>query len=314
MVDKRLIEIDERFKESLSKKLLNQTTVLFLKLISLLPFWAIYGISDFFYLIIRYVVGYRKKVILENLANSFPEKTQAERIKIMSKYYRHFCDFTLETVKMYNMSEKQMKKRLVINGLDEANALAKQGRSAIVLGMHYGNWEWGSSLQTLSKHKLLMVYNSIRGNAAMEKFILHSRGKWGGRSIPIYRSVRAIMEHMRKGEPALLWLAADQTPPPDSPFWTIFMHQETPFFSGPEKIAIKTNQPIIFFYVSKPGRGKYQANISILVDEPQKLKPNEILLLYSRKMEEIIRKDPAFYLWSHRRWKHVRPEGVDLTV
>ena len=312
MVDKRLIEIDERFKESFLKRIVNRSLVILLILISYLPFWIIYGISDLFFLIIRYVVGYRKKVILDNLAKCFPSKSKAERKRIMSKFYRHFCDFALESVKMYSMTPRQMARRLTVKGMDVLNNFADQGKSVIVLGMHYNNWEWGSYLQTQAKHQVLMVYNSIRGNASMEKFILHSREKWGGQSIPMYRSVRAIMEYMRKGKPAILWLAADQTPPPTTPFWTIFLNRETPFFSGPEKIGIKTNQPIVFIYLKKLSRGKYEANISVLAEEPNKLQPNEILLRYSRKMEEIILKEPEYYLWSHRRWKYTRPENVEL--
>lgn len=314
MVDKKLIEIDKRFEESLPKRIANRLLVSLLRLISKLPFWIIYGISDVFYLIVRYLVAYRKNVIEDNLAQCFPEKSEIERKKIVSNYYRHFCDFMLESVKMYSMNEQQMAKRITVNGMDKVNAYAEQGKSAIVLGMHYNNWEWGSYLQSLSKHKLLMVYNSIRGNQSMEKFILHSREKWGGKSVPMYRSVRAIMEYMRKGEPALLWLAADQTPPPTTPFWTIFLNRETPFFSGPEKIGIKTKQPIIFIYFKKLARGKYEANISTLVEEPQQLESNEILLRYTRKMEDIIKENPEYYLWSHRRWKHERPKTVDLIV
>lgn len=314
MVDKRLIEIDERFKEGFFKRLINQLLVLLLILISLLPFWLIYGIADFFYLIVRFVVRYRKKVILDNLTQCFPEKSDKERKEIMAKFYRHFCDFAFEFVKMYSMSSREMEKRLTVTGLEELYKYADQGKSAIVLGMHYNNWEWGSYLQTKTDHQLLMVYNSLRGNAAMERFTLRSREKWGGLSIPMYRSVRSILEYIKKGEPALLWLAADQTPPPTTPFWTMFLNRETPFFSGPEKIGIKTNQPIIFIYLDKLARGKYQANISVLVDEPKELEPNEILLRYSRKMEEIINEKPEFYLWSHRRWKHKRPDNIKLTV
>jgi len=312
MVDKRLIEIDERFKEGFFKRIVNRSLVILLILISYLPFWIIYGISDLLFLIIRYIVGYRKKVILDNLAKCFPSKSMDERKRIMSKFYRHFCDFALESVKMYSMNPRQMAKRITVKGTDVLNNFADQGKSVIVLGMHYNNWEWGSFLQTHLKHQVLMVYNSIRGNAAMEKFILHSREKWGGESIPMYRSVRAIMEYMRKGKPAILWLAADQTPPPTTPFWTIFLNRETPFFSGPEKIGIKTNQPIVFLYVKKLERGKYEANFSTLAEEPNKLQPNEILLRYSHKMEEIIVKEPEYYLWSHRRWKYTRPENVEL--
>lgn len=314
MVDKRLIEIDKRFKENWIQRASNRVLVLFLTLISKLPFWIIYGISDFIYVLLRFVVQYRKKVILQNLKNSFPEKTDKERKQIAGKFYRYFCDFAFETVKLHGMSEEQMSNRVSVTGMDLLNAHASQGRSTIVLSMHYNNWEWGSYLQSQAQHQILMVYNSIRGNAALEKFILQSREKCGGKSIPMHRIVNALMQYLRDGKPALLWLAADQTPPPNTAFWTTFLNQETPFFTGPAKLGIKTNQPILFNYLKKTGRGKYEVIIEPLIDEPKKRSAEEILLIYSKRMEEIIREKPEYYLWSHRRWKHKRPEGTSLTV
>lgn len=312
MADKELEQRDKRFHESIPKKIMNQLVVLLLRAIALLPFWMIYGISDFFYVVVRYVIQYRKKVILENLRHSFPEKDEKEIHQIMVKFYRHFCDFSLETIKMHSMSEKQMEKRLTVNGLDMTYELAKAGKSIVLLGLHYNNWEWCSSIQSKAMHRLLMVVNPLRGNQAMERFISHSREKWGGVSVPVHKSARTAFEYIKRNKLSVLWLAADQTPPANSHFWTHFLNQETPFFSGPEKIAIKTNQPIVFVYVSKKSRGMYQANFTILFNEPAKASSNEILLTYIHKMEEIIRENPEYYLWSHRRWKHTRPEGIEL--
>ncbi len=312
MIDKDLRKKGSQYYESPLKRASNELVVLLLKFISILPFWMIYGISDFFYLVIRYVVKYRKKVILDNLRHAFPEKSEKEIKGIMKRYYRHFCDFSLETIKLYSLSEKEIDKRFDASMMNELNKIAESGKSMITMGMHYSNWEWGSSLEAKSKHKLLMVYNPIRGNMAMERFILHSREKWGGESVPVHKSARALFQYIKKGEPATLWLAADQTPPADSPFWTIFLNREAPFFNGPEKIAIKTNQPVIFLYIRKIKRGYYQAISSMLAEEPRLLEPNEILLRYIRKMEEVIHAEPDYYLWSHRRWKHKRPEGIEL--
>ena len=314
MVDESLRKKDKRYYESFLKRLLNGGVVLLLKIISVLPFWMIYGIADFFYLVVRYAVGYRKKVILDNLRHSFPEKGEQEIRKIMNRYYRHFCDFSLETIKLHSMSEKQMDKRLKVTGLDLAQQYAAEGRSIMLLGFHYNNWEWCSSIQTKSAHKLLMIVNPIRGNMAFEKYIEYSRSKWGGESVPVHKSARTAIEYVRRGEPAVLWLAADQTPPANSPFWTLFLNREAPFFTGPEKIAIKTNQPIFFLHLKKLKRGHYEAHFTQLIDDPSKVESKDILLTYIRKMEEVIRETPEYYLWSHRRWKHTRPEGIELTV
>ena len=169
MVDESLREKDKRYHEGFLKRTLNGFLVLLLKLVSILPFWVIYGIADFFYLIVRYVIGYRKKVILENLRHAFPEKSEQEIKQIMARYYRHFCDFSLETIKLHSMSEKQMEKRLIINGLEDMKRFADEGRSIMMLGFHYNNWEWCSSIHSKAYHKLLMIVNPIRGNLAFEK-------------------------------------------------------------------------------------------------------------------------------------------------
>lgn len=309
---KTLEKRDSRFKESLFKKIINAAGAGILIGISHLPFWMIYGISDFLYLLMRFIVKYRHKVITQNLRNAFPEKSEKEIARIINKYYRHFCDLMLESVKMYSMSEKQMEKRIRFKGHEKGNELFEQGKSVIVLAMHYNNWEWCSSIQTKLNHLVLMVYNPIRGNYAMEKFLLHSREKWGGECVPVHKTARTVIQYNAKGRLNALWLAADQTPPANSKFWTIFLNQETPFFSGPEKIAHSTNQPVFFQHVKKTGRGRYEVEFSLLCETPKEMKQEDILLAYIRKSEEVIRQEPAYYLWSHRRWKHKRPVDIEL--
>ncbi len=303
---------DQRYHENKVKKIFNQFIVSILIGLSYMPFWILYRISDFFYLIIRFVVRYRFKVITENLKNAFPEKSEKEISNIRTRFYRHFCDVIFESVKMYSISEKQMYKHILFKGTDSLNECFTQGKSVIVLAPHYNNWEWCSSIQTKLNHLILMVYNPVRGNYAMEKFLLHSREKWGGKGIPVHQTARSIFSYNKKGQLTLAWLAADQTPPANSSFWTIFMNQETPFFSGPEKIAHSTNQPVFFQNVRKLKRGKYEAEYILLFEKPQEMEEKDILLAYIKKIEELIRDEPAFYLWSHRRWKHKRPEGIKL--
>jgi KDO2-lipid IV(A) lauroyltransferase len=147
----------------------------------------------------------------------------------------------------------------------------------------------------------------------MEKFLTHNREKWGSECIPVYKTARTVIERNLKGQLTGLWLAADQTPPANSKFWTIFLNRETPFFSGPEKIAASGNQPVFFQRTKKSGRGRYIIEYSLLIENPKEMQQKDILLAYIRKCEEIIRNEPEYYLWSHRRWKHKRPEGVELS-
>lgn len=314
MARKELEKIDRRFHESKLKRVLNHILVGLMIGISLLPFWVLYRLSDLMYLIIRFAVKYRYKVITQNLENAFPEKSEKEIATIRNRFYRHFCDMFFESLKMYSISEKQIDKHIQFVGHDKSREFYNHGKSLIILASHYNNWEWCSSVQMKVNHLVLMIYNPIRGNYAMEKFLLHSREKWGGKCIPVHQTARSIFSYNKKGQLTGAWLAADQTPPANSDFWTIFMNQETPFFSGPEKIAHATNQPIFFQHVKKTGRGKYVAEFTLLCENPQEMEQKDILLTYIRKTEEIIREEPAFYLWSHRRWKHKRPEGIKITT
>jgi KDO2-lipid IV(A) lauroyltransferase len=222
------------------------------------------------------------------------------------------CDLAVESIKLYSMTHNQLAKRLIIRGTEVAHQLYDQGKSVIVYAFHYNNWEWCSFLQTQINHLVLMVHNPMRDNEAMEKFLAHSRGQWGGESVAVNFTARTTMKYIQEGRLTALWLAADQSAPAHSKFWTVFLNREASFFAGPEKIAVKTNHPIFFQHVKRIKRGYYEVDYSVMINEPAKLEPEEILLQYVEKMEEIIKKEPEYYLWSHRRWKHNRPEDIPL--
>jgi KDO2-lipid IV(A) lauroyltransferase len=300
------------YQTSIVKSYFNKLVVYFLVVVSYLPFWLIYIISDSFYLVLRFIIRYRKQIITENLKFSFPEMGEKKIKKIRNRYYRNMCDIAVESVKLYNMSEVQLNKRLIIKGAEVVEQYYKIDKSIIVFAFHYNNWEWCSFLQARINHLVLMVHNPIRGNEEMDRFLEHSRGQWGGESVPVNQTAKTTMKYIKEGILTALWLAADQTAPARSKFWTMFLNREAPFFAGPEKIAVKTNQPIFFQHVKRLKRGYYEVDYSLLVEEPAKMKPEDILLKYVNKMEEIIKKEPEYYLWSHRRWKHTRPEDIPL--
>lgn len=308
-----LAKRDKRFHESFFKRIINQILVGLLIAVSCLPFWILYRLSDVLYILIRFVFKYRYKVITENLKHAFPEKTELEISQIRIKFYRHICDIIFESLKIYSISDKEIEKRLTIIGTDNANDFFDQGRSIICLAMHHNNWEWTSFVQSKLKHHILTIYNPVRGNIAMEKFLVHNRSKWGSTCVEVHKTARTTIEYNSKGHLTGLWLAADQTPPANSKFWTVFLNQETPFFSGPEKIASSLNQPVFFQHTKKVGRGKYIIEYSVLIENPKEVEQKDILLAYIHKAEEIIRQEPEYYLWSHRRWKHKRAEGIPLT-
>lgn len=312
MTDRTLAQKDKRYQENIFKTIINSIIVNILIGISYLPFWIMFGISDFFFLILRYVVKYRYKVITENLSKAFPEKTEHEIKKLTNKFYHHFCDIFFETIKSYSISSKQMNKRIKFKNINLLNEHFDNGKSIIILGMHYNNWEWNTFLPNKSKHKILVLYNPLRGNAAFEKFLLKIRTRWGCKFTPVHKSRRIVFDIAKAKTPVALGLAADQTAPPSSKFWTTFLNREAPFFSGPEKIAHHSNLPVFLHHARKVKRGVYEVEFIPLFENPKEVAPNEMLLSYIRKMEEIIAEEPAYYLWSHRRWKHKRPKDIPL--
>ncbi len=282
------------------------------KLIAKLPFWVLYGIADFFYILLFYVVRYRRKVVFTNLQNSFPEKSPYEIRKIARKFYHHLGDIGVETIKFGQMTKKELKKRILLNDENYFEDYYMQGKSFIVLGMHYNNWEWCLYLQQYIKSTFYVVYNPVRKNKALERYMLDARERFGAKSVVVNHSVRTALDFNHSGESRALILLADQTPPANSQLWTTFLNQETSFFAGPVKIAKKTNLPVFFQYARKIGRGRYKIYHYKLTDNPDEANAEDILMAYVQKMEEIIREEPEYWLWSHRRWKHKRPENVEL--
>ncbi len=292
--------------------ILARLQVVLCKITARLPFWMIFVLADIFYVLIFYVARYRRKVVHENLIKSFPEKSTEEIRTITKKFYHHLSDLGLETIKFNRMTEKQIDDRIKFHNLDIYEEYYNQGKSMIVLGQHHNNWEWSGAMQRYIKSQLLVVYNPLRDNQAMEKFILETRERFGAKSIPIQHSVRTALAFNTNERPSSLILAADQAPPANSQFWTTFLNQETAFFSGPMKIAIKTNLPVILHHTRKVGRSRYEVFHYKLIENPSMVKPEEILMAYIHKLEDIIIAEPEYWLWSHRRWKHKRPANKEL--
>lgn len=282
-----------------------------LKVISFLPFCFLYRLSDLLYFLMKDIFRYREKVIISNLKNSFPQKSESEINEIKKKFYSHLCDMLVEGVKVFSIQKQNLEKRIVFKNLDIFDNYYNQGKSIITVGMHYNNWEWVSLICDKIKFEYLVIYFPARGNKAFENFLKSKRGRYGARMISIAYSVRAVIEFSKLLKPQIIGLMADQAPP-DAKYWIRFLNQETAFYQGPEKIAIKTLQPIVFEHVKKVGRGRYEVYHYPLFENYDGVESKDILIKYAHKMEEIINENPEYYLWSHRRWKHKRPENVLL--
>lgn len=275
----------------------------FLWVITLLPLRILYLLSDFIYILLFYVVRYRRKVILKNLRNAFPEKPSSEIVKITKSFYHHLADFFIETLKAIHLPERKMRKHMVIKNPELLQELYDQGKDVVLISGHYGNWEWGNILSVYTRHSPLVIYMPLR-NKTSDVIINRLRSKFGLIMVPMKDIYKEILRRKEKGEKVLTWFLGDQRPPKNAKYWTTFLNQDTAIYLGSEKIARKLNQAVVFMDIQKRKRGFYEMEFSLLFRDTKGTNEYEITEGHVRKLEEIIRKRPDFWLWSHNRWKH----------
>lgn len=292
-------------------KLISHIGTILLSLLALLPMRLLYLVSTGMYLMIYYLIGYRKEVVYENLNNSFPEKKEEEIKKIAKEFYKHLCDITLESIKLKWFSEKTLKKRMHIRNPELVDKYFQQGKSVLVLTMHYNNWEWLVIQQQVLQHQVLMVYNPAR-NLIYDRYINRMRERFGSKLVSTKKILRTVLKAKRDNKLTFTWLSADQRPKPNTRFWTTFLNQDAGFFPGPENLAKHTNDVVLYQHIEKVARGKYEASFEVLTENPSTLPQDGVLELYVNKIESIINENPAYYLWSHKRWKDKRPQGKEI--
>ena len=271
-----------------------------------LPLRVLFLLSDLNFFFIYYVFGYRKKTVRENLKNSFPDKTDKELKKIERRFYRHFCDLFVEVNYSLFVSNRRVKKMVTFKNIDLINEFYDKGKSVIVTGGHYGNWELLNLFSLYVKHTVIGAYKPIN-NKHFENFINKSREKFGALPVPMHEVARMALKMSQEGKPFFLGLISDQTPVKgDIRYWTTFLNQDTPIFLGTEKIAVKANQPVLFCNMRKIKRGRYEVELELLTENPKETKQYEITEMHVKALERLIQEKPEYWLWSHRRWKHKR--------
>ncbi|MBK9513406.1 MAG: lysophospholipid acyltransferase family protein [Flavobacteriales bacterium] len=277
--------------------------------ISLLPFPLLYLLSDGIYFLIYKVLGYRKEVVMNNLRNSFPEKDEAELKAIASKFYRWFCDLTLETLKTLTISPEEVRKRVEFRGKDILQQYAQEKRSVILVLGHYGNWELAGARYSQERDipQLYVIFHPL-ANARFDRLMHHMRTRHGTKLYTMRETSKAMIRD--RGLLTATAFIADQTPSPERAYWMTFLNQDTPVFQGTEGLARKLDKPVIYISITRPERGYYCMSMETLVADPTHTRDGEITEVHTRRLERDIRKYPELWLWTHRRWKHRRPSTV----
>lgn len=275
-------------------------------LLSISPFWLMYGVSRGLYVLFYYVVGYRKKVVINNIRNSFPHKTEKEIIQIRKDFYKYLCDLVLETLKTITWKEATVLERVSMRNVDMMNDLHEKGKSVVIVMGHLGNWEWaGPGFSLHCKHQLFVVYQPL-SNKYFERLFSKSRTKFNTKIIPRKDTLRAMIRN--KKTISATALIADQAPTPvKDAVWMNFLNQETAVFSGPEKISKMMDFAVVYMDVQRLKRGYYEIVPTLLSEHPKETGELEITKAFNRMLEDGILKRPETWLWSHKRWKHKRP-------
>ncbi len=276
--------------------------------IALLPFGVLYGIADVLYVLMYYVVGYRKKVVEKNLSECFPDKTEEERKKIMKDFYHHLADTFIETIKLLHVSDKEMRKRIVFHNVEEVDKSIEQGKSVAMYASHYCNWEWLSAITMWSRYDTSVmqfgqVYHPL-SNAWWDDFMLSLRGRFKSHSYPMHRVLRDLLAAKNRNKVTITGFISDQHPHRNDVDNVItFLNHYTAFITGAEVIAKRMNMDVLYFDVKKVKRGYYECTIRVITRSPQDEPQYHITNTYARMLEKTIIESPAEWLWTHKRWK-----------
>ncbi|MFC0876329.1 lysophospholipid acyltransferase family protein [Saccharicrinis sp. FJH2] len=281
---------------------------IFAKITSFIPFAFFYAFADVIYIALYYGFKYRRNIVRSNLASSFPEKTEHERLLIEKKFFHHLADIFVESFKAFGMKPEAITKRHHLIPSESFSTYESTNQSILVVTGHYGNWEWGALSAPLQAGFKFVAINKRIKNPHIDAFIHKNRSRYGT-VLDQIKNTSDIFQHYHDKHAAFI-LVADQSPGikhMDQAYWIDFLNRETPCLHGPEKYARKYNLPVIYLEIMKIKRGYYELRTEELVSDPSALEDGEITKRYMNRLEKTIREKPEYWLWSHRRWKRQRP-------
>ena len=271
--------------------------------LSLLPLKFLYFLSDLSFIVIFHLFKYRRNVVISNLIDAFPEKTESEIKKIEKDFYRHFCDVFVEAVKCLTINKKEARKRLLIGNYEMIENYYNQNKSIILYMAHFGNWEWLCFLPLFVPHQVTTFYQEL-SNKYFDQLMQTIRSRFGIICYESKSGYKSLVELDRNNVLYLNLMVGDQSPGKSSPkHWGNFLNRETAFLIGADRIAKKLNNVVIYPSFKKLKRGQYELEFSLLASNPAEMEHSQIINSYINKLEESIDQSPELWLWSHRRWK-----------
>lgn len=273
-------------------------------LFSLLPLRVLYLFSDISFLVVYYLTRYRKRIVRKNLRNSFPNKPEKELLKIERDFFRWFCDYVFETIKLTSISKKEMARRMRFEGIEETQLfIDKKIPVTIYLG-HYCNWEWVTSFAMHAPNCFCAnLYHELESKTA-DRFFLNIRTRFGAHAVKMEDTLTTLAKWHKEGKAVLVGFVSDQVPGFSSMhYWPTFLNQLTPTYSGAERIAKLFNCAVFYMDIKRPRRGYYVARLVKMSDEAKSEPKFSLTEMYYRLLEKSIIDNPPYWLWSHNRWK-----------
>lgn len=289
---------------SFMDKLIFYTVYPLLWVISRLPFPLLYAISNLLYYLLYYAVGYRKKVVMQNLALAFPTKTEAERRQIARDFYRHLSDIFIEIVKGFTITREELLERMQFTNLEQFHALEKRHKGILLVMPHYASWEWAVAINHYINRPGYAIYQPI-ANPYFDRMVRRSRAKMGTTLISVMDAREIMKMNSTHEEAAAYGVITDQSPTLHRPaYWSDFFGIRVPIHIGAEKLAKKWNMPVVYLKVDKIGRGRYEGEVIVLAENSNSVPDFQISTDFMKMVEESVRKRPELYFWTHKRWKH----------
>lgn len=281
-------------------------------LVSKLPYRALYVISDIANLVLYHIVRYRRDIVRRNITSAFPEKSLEECISIERGFYKWFCDYFVETVKLMSVSRQELLSRIEFRGIDKIEECFDRGQTCAGILGHYGNWELLSATGlVIKKHPesvIGLIYHPLRSQL-FDRLFINMRQSMGGVCVPKKDILRYLVSFRSQNLMNLFGYIADQAPRyRNIHLWLPFLNHDTPVFTGAERIMRKMNNAVFYIDVERPERGKYIYTFKLMTDKPGEMPEFEITKKFFVMLEQTIRREPRFYLWSHNRWKRTREE------
>lgn len=284
----------------------------FFYLVSLLPFKLLYVLSDFFYILVYSIVGYRKKIVRKNVTTSFPEKSAEECKGIEKGFYHFLCDYFLETIKLLSVSKATMLKHIEFRNVEKLEECFDNGQACAAILGHYCNWEWLSAIGiSFVRHKeavMGLIYHPLYSKI-FDRLFIRIRMSMGGVCVPKKDILRYLLTYRRENRMSLFGYISDQAPKWENiHLWLNFMNHDTPVFTGGERIMRKMKNAVFYVDMERPKRGHYICTFRLITKEPENMGEFEVTKTFFNMLEDTINRDPRYYLWSHNRWKRTREE------